>query len=227
MAKYSTQFCKEIIDLLSTLNYKVTVYNSLEFIDKTKTFSELVRIWDNHIYKNNNIPYLAIGQAFGGSLLIGLLAKAYKNIKKTVLISAPIKVNKRLYEALNDIINAHNNEGLQEGVNMLEKLVLPINKCFNNQIGKHIPDSKEIYKTILAYRMLQTVDLSNIITDYDRPILNIYGASSQQLVNIDNIILSDKYNKQLAVGISGCGMRPLKENTDLSLKLIKNFINDN
>ncbi|MGE9616349.1 MAG: hypothetical protein ACQPRJ_02095 [Solitalea-like symbiont of Acarus siro] len=37
MAKYSTQFCKEIIDLLSTLNYKVTVYNSLEFIDKTKT----------------------------------------------------------------------------------------------------------------------------------------------------------------------------------------------
>lgn len=220
-------FCSELLQVLEEFGYNITIYDSMSILLGVNDFQEALDLWHQTLIEENNGSFdLVIGQAFGGTLVQALLKNLFCSCPKTLLISAPSFVNKILQEKFQMIQRFFSKNCGQEGQVLLEKLTLPLGASICEETAR-LASSKltriEIQRAIKGFSLLQKADVREDVAGYEGAVLSMVGASSQ-LVCYETIFINQTRKNQIAVSLSGCGMRPIKENPTCALPIIRLFL---
>lgn len=217
-------FCMPLLDLLVARGYQVHVYDSLSLAQEGSTLHATSEHWDAYLRTNHPQIDLAVGQAYGGALVNSLLSGFLKTCPRVLGLSAPTRCSAELQSNLASILMSLDTQGETAALHLLEHYVKPErNDEYQPWPLTKLEESGVGQRLRIGFSQLIKADARSQVNNYTGHMLQIYGAASR-LVNIDSIIMSGDSRRQVAIGISSCGMRPVTEAPETALRLIADFL---
>ncbi len=135
-------------------------------------------------------------------------------------VSAPTIVGPALRTGLLDILAALNERGPAQALLTLDRWVGPARTTAE---AAPVVEPGCADRLRSGFQQLLQADARQHVRGYGGRLLMLYGEASR-LVNRDSIVLGGAPGRHLAVGISGCEMRPLADAPDVALGLIRHFL---
>lgn len=218
------EFCAPLISILEIKGFKVSVIDTLTFIETSRPL-EACDLMYKELKSRTNLPFLLIGFAMGGTL-VQMLSYRLNNLLGAITISSPSFADINLKEHLSYLLYLLNKGDLNLAVETLHKFVVPNGEKINNQSAE-IHESLHqtaINRMIIGFTLLLNLDSRLALDQFKGKYLSIIGEKSQ-LATCNNQFHSTNQNHSYAC-ISNAGMRPWNDNAQAMNLLINKWIDE-